>query len=611
MKITGTEYAQVPTNGDLGTLAFQNVDDVNITGGTMYANNKTMANIYNDTNVSMVKPTLNLDFVKSKTLDPRITFTRASTGAYYDGKTTALAEQNLLTYSNTFNNASWVATNGTVVSGVTDPVSGTTAFSFTASAANGTLYQTLSLSALSYTLSFYIQRVTGTGTINLTLDGTNFTAVTITGSWVRYTTTVTPIAGSRTIGIQVVTSGDAVNIYGAQLENRSANTVYTATTTTAITNYIPKLVVAANNSPRFDHNPITGECNGFMVESTSTNLLYYSSGFDNNSYWTKGNVTIVPSASVSPDGTQNAQLMVLNNTNAGHGAYQIVTLSAISYTFSFYAKYYGQQYIQLFVNSVNAYCNFDLINGTAGTPGGSGSPTANIISVGNGWYRCYMTFTPTAGANPLQIIASNSLTAGANPSLAGNGFSGYLLWGAQLENSYSSSNSLASSYIPTTSAQVTRATDFTWLTGINFSQWFSVSQGTLIFEYTSLPVGYSGLISNTSLSFWSLITTLNNPDNLIITYYPNYVATGNYYTPSLVPIGSNAIGINKNAFTYTRGSLSSLCTNGSTVTTNYSSFDFTNAITLLLGARGGNFTLRKVTFYPKRFSDLELQEISS
>lgn len=609
MKITGTEYAQVPTNGDLGTLAFQNVDDVNITGGTMYANNKTMANIYNDTNVSMVNPTLNLDFVKSKTLDPRVTFTRASTATYYDGKTTAIAEQNLLTYSNTFNNASWVATNGTVVSGVTDPVNGTTAFSFTASAANGTLYQTLSLSASPYTLSFYIQRVTGTGTINLTLDGTNFTAVTITGSWVRYTTTVTPIAGSRTIGIQVVTNGDAVNIYGAQLENRSANTAYITTTTTAITNYIPKLVIAANNSPRFDHNPITGECNGFMVESSVTNLLYYSSGFDNNSYWTKGNVTIVPSASVSPDGTQNAQLMILNTTNGGHGAYQTVTLTAVSYTLSFYAKYYGQQYIQLFVNSVNAYCNFDLINGVAGTPSGSGSPTANIISVGNGWYRCYMTFTPTAGANPLQIIASNSLTASANPSFAGNGFSGYLLWGAQLESSYSSGSSLASSYISTTSAQITRATDFTWLTGTNFSQWFSVSQGTLIFEYTSLPVGYSGLASNSALAFWCLITTLNNPDTFIITYYPNYASTGNYYPPSVVPAGSNAVGINKNTFSYTRGLNSSISVNG--IIGSLVSYDFTQAITLLLGARGGNFTLRKVAFYPKRFSDLELQEISS
>ena len=49
-----------------------------------------------------VSPTLNLDFANSATVDPRITFVRNSTATYYDGKTTAMAEQNLLLYSNTF-----------------------------------------------------------------------------------------------------------------------------------------------------------------------------------------------------------------------------------------------------------------------------------------------------------------------------------------------------------------------------------------------------------------------------------------------------------------------------------------------------------------------------
>lgn len=46
-----------------------------------------------------IKPSLNLDFANTKKLDPRITFTRASTATYYDGVTTAKAEENLLTSS--------------------------------------------------------------------------------------------------------------------------------------------------------------------------------------------------------------------------------------------------------------------------------------------------------------------------------------------------------------------------------------------------------------------------------------------------------------------------------------------------------------------------------
>jgi len=46
-----------------------------------------------------ITPSLNLDFSNSKVLDPRITFTRASTATYYNGVTTAKAEENLLLYS--------------------------------------------------------------------------------------------------------------------------------------------------------------------------------------------------------------------------------------------------------------------------------------------------------------------------------------------------------------------------------------------------------------------------------------------------------------------------------------------------------------------------------
>ena len=54
-----------------------------------------------------IKPSLNLDFVSSRQLDPRITFARNCSASYYDGKTTAKAEENLLKYSQDFSNAVW------------------------------------------------------------------------------------------------------------------------------------------------------------------------------------------------------------------------------------------------------------------------------------------------------------------------------------------------------------------------------------------------------------------------------------------------------------------------------------------------------------------------
>ena len=187
------------------------------------------------TNYPTISPSLSLDFANTRQLDPRITFTRASTATFYDTSTTALAEQNLFLQSQTFG-TTWVTTNGTLTTGITDPLGGTTATTLTATSAAATVYQTLTLTATPYTLSLYIQRVLGTGAVNLTMDGTTLTPQTITGSWARYNITVTPTTGAKTIGIQLAAITDSVNIWGAQLENRSAVTAYNVTTTAAITN---------------------------------------------------------------------------------------------------------------------------------------------------------------------------------------------------------------------------------------------------------------------------------------------------------------------------------------------------------------------------------------
>ena len=83
-----------------------------------------------------IQPSLNLDFANAKTLDPRITFTRSTTGTYYDGKTVAKAEENLATYSEDFTQvASWGATDTSVSGNTTTAPNGTsTADTLTASA---------------------------------------------------------------------------------------------------------------------------------------------------------------------------------------------------------------------------------------------------------------------------------------------------------------------------------------------------------------------------------------------------------------------------------------------------------------------------------------------
>jgi len=73
-----------------------------------------------------IRPSLNLDFANSKALDPRITFSRTSNATYYDGYTTVKAEENLVKYSQDFNNAYWLKEAATVTANSTSAPDGTT-----------------------------------------------------------------------------------------------------------------------------------------------------------------------------------------------------------------------------------------------------------------------------------------------------------------------------------------------------------------------------------------------------------------------------------------------------------------------------------------------------
>jgi hypothetical protein len=109
---------------------------------------------------------------------------------------------------------------------------------------------------------------------------------------------------------------------------------------------------------------------------------------------------------------------------------------------SVYAKAAERTWVAVGNTSDGQLAHFNLANGTVGTL--AGGATATITNVGSGWYRCAVTFTPTAGSRTLAIwlaSADNTLT------YAGNGNSGVYIYGAQLSNSAS-----LDPYVPTPGA---------------------------------------------------------------------------------------------------------------------------------------------------------------
>ena len=139
-------------------------------------------------------------------------------GYYAEGQRT-----NLALYSNDFSNAAWAKSNLTHASGT-----------LTATAANGTLLQTVTSTSQAHVFSIQIKRKTGTGAIALTLDnGATWTMKTISASWTRYE--VTQTLANPVFGIRIATSGDAIDVRHGQLETAGFSSSPILTTSASAT----------------------------------------------------------------------------------------------------------------------------------------------------------------------------------------------------------------------------------------------------------------------------------------------------------------------------------------------------------------------------------------
>ena len=479
-------------------------------------------------NYPTVRPSLLLDFANAKALDPRISFIRSTTGTYYDGVTQALAEQNLLTNSNTITTgANFTATQGTA-----DPLGGTSAWNVVETTSttvygrpwiNGQSYYpktgvtaTLSvwvkagigspryivLSSNIYNngefCSFTFDPVAGTFTSGVfqgswvSSPSATATVLQTSGSWYRIGFTFTP-ASTQPLGIWIGMSnvsrttstnaagqqnytGDGTSniyVYGAVFEERatpiSYQPNYQTTTTRPISNYIPQLLTAAINQPRFDFDPVTGLSMGLLIERSQTNVITYSQDFTQSIY-TKTNITAANAQNIAPDGTLSAN--TLTETTAT--GYHQFSLTQITYSQSFFFKPNGRNFVSFSSTSNPTANNYQIFNLSTGALGaGAGFRTdvpPQIYAVGNGWYRCFVVNQSAT----LYVSFSND---GTTWSYTGDGYSGVYVWGAQSDQQGS-----LHSYIPTNGAAVTCSYDVAMMTGTNFSSWFNNGQGTFYAE---------------------------------------------------------------------------------------------------------------------------------
>jgi hypothetical protein len=263
---------------------------------------------------------------------------------------------------------------------------------------------------------------------------------------------------------------------------------FTVTRTTTVANQstrinsLGNIELVADNVPRLDY-PLGGAVNGcpaLLVEPSAQNQCQRSEEF-NNAFHIPFNLNAFGSGSVAnttatrdPYGTNLADY-IQENSAAGvtHGIIDIFAgnISGTTYTWSVFAKAAERTIINLFENSGSASnATFNLTTGVATLNTGV---SASMQNYGNGWWRCILTYTSTAtGNHNVQIRLCN---ASGNSSYNGTGTQGAYILGAQLET-----GSVATSYIPTTTAAVTRSADV--ISDTTATALIGQTEGTLYLE---------------------------------------------------------------------------------------------------------------------------------
>ena len=247
---------------------------------------------------------------------------------------------------------------------------------------------------------------------------------------------------------------------------------FTRATTATYVDEDGLIATAPTNTPRVNYPIVNGVVQAtpsLLLEPARTNLVTYSEDF--TQVWTKVNSTVTSNQVISPDGTQNADLITNTSTN-GYVQFTTALNANLEYTFSAFVKAGTSNLFTLVYTPAMSeviIVEFDLLNKTA-TDTGSGTPTHfGIEEFANGWFRIFITEPKngTTGSTNARVVLSGSTSD-----------TGYI-WGAQLEQS-----SYATSYIPTSGSTVTRNADVA--NGAGDASTFNDSEGVLFAEISAL-----------------------------------------------------------------------------------------------------------------------------
>jgi len=342
--------------------------------------------------------------------------------------------------------------------------------------------------------------------------------------------------------------------------------------------------LSSADTPRFDHDPTTGESLGLLVEESRTNAIDYSETFSaplwsNVPLGTGSNPQVTSSAEASPGLTSPTRLVC--NLNGGTTSGDI---SYIQKTSTYTANQTGTIYLKSNTGS-NQQVYFRI------------GATVSIVTVTPTWQRFEVKETSFSGGGNFNIGTRGG--TGSDDSID------ILIWGAQVE-----AGSFPTSYIPTTGTALTRSADVASITGTNFSSWYNQSEGTVFVKGATNDID-----GNTG---WASFYQASSPNNNRIS-----VRQG----PTLITSAGTTIGlsasssptpkvIEKISTAYKNDDFALYSTYSTPVLLSAGSVPVSVDTALLGGVEGtgGAFNLNghisRLTYFPERLPDSTLQAIT-
>ena len=423
----------------------------------------------------------------------------------------------------------------------------------------------------------------------------------------------------------VVPSGyKASKVYAQKPLTTDGQLAFTRSTTATRVNSAGLIESVAINVPRLDY--LNSTCPKLLLEPSRTNLLLYSEQLS-NAYWAPLDATITANTAVAPDGTTTMDRLTETATTNPHQVLStaVTIFGGAARTFSVFVKKGNVRYIQIAnvafgASSASSIFDLDTKTVTDNRASSGAGPAFSFVNsyvedYGNGILRLVLVNTCSFDAPTYRIAHSNQATfTGATlvdgmVSYAGNASSFTDLWGCQLESA-----TYATSYIPTTTAAVTRGADAASKTGI--SSLIGQTEGTIFVEFNhdisvTAPLDTRIHLSSGTTANWIFFGLPDGGAKLLRFFINDSSGALSFYSSAPVVQGNNKV-----AFGYKSGDFVAYL-NGVQIATNSTvrSIPVCSQIDLQGGAPNGvaqeRANIEQALLFKTRLTNAQLAELTT